>query len=324
MSHTTAVLPHHRRAQSALPATLALVCFAVALLVAACGDAPPPATYVWTDALHLDTLSWQQQNGMLSGQDTTRTVDAAAFPASTQPNVATAALSGTLSGSAVTLTISGMPQVSGTLAAGGSALTLAVSDAASGQVIHQTWVAVTPGQVDALAQAFTAYVTARGWLGMVQQETRAESPWSDPNATALATTQAQLAQRQAQLAAIQQAKDTATRCTLAARSIPLAASWFALPFTTQNSRMFADLARFRPAWQAAQRSAVPRVAGLRLPWLLTAQAEQAALAPAEALATRMQAAYAADAQAMQGEALQSRQMNRQVTALSSGCPPMPA
>ena len=110
----------------------------------------------------------------------------------------------------------------------------------------------------------------------------------------------------------------------APRSIPLAASWFALPFTISNSRLAALFVRFTPAWQAARRLAVPRVAGLALPWLLTAQDERHAIAPATTLAAHIQTVYTADAQAMQRFSQQSRHIDAQVTTLDAGCPPMPA
>lgn len=297
----------------------------LALGVSACA-APraQPFAYVWTDAQSLDTLIWHEQNGALSGQDTTLSFAATAFPTSTQPDVGTAAYTGTLSDSAVTITIGGMEQVTGTQSADSNQLSLSAVSPASGQLVRQTWVAVTANQQAALVQAFEAQEAARDWLGVVVLEARAETSWTDPNADALTTTQAQLAQHQAQLTAIQQAQDSTTRCTLAARSIPLAASWFALPFTISNSRLAALFVRFTPAWQAARRLAVPRVAGLALPWLLTAQDERHAIAPATTLAAHIQAVYTADAQSMQRFSQQSRHIDAQVTTLDAGCPPMPA
>jgi hypothetical protein len=298
-----------------------------AFLLTACGGASQPWGYVWTNTQHFETLTWNAQNGQLSGQYSSISYAQVSFPSTTQPDSYGAAYTGTLKGQAVTITIgSGLlsENLMGTQSGDGSSLALTFLDPTSTKPVQQRWIAVAALQQSHLVQAFDAYQTARGWLGEVQRQVQIESHWRDPNAGSLATTQAAIQQQQVQTVAMQQAQDMEMRCALVVRYIPLNSSWFALPFSTHNDGLFSDLAHLQRAWQAAEHSTVPHLAGLSLPWWLSAQDERRAVAPATALATRIQKAYAADVQTMQHYQQQSRQLDEQVTTLSQGCPPLPS
>jgi hypothetical protein len=299
----------------------------LAFLLTACGGTSQPWGYVWTDTQHFETLTWNAQNGQLSGQYSGISYAQVSFPSTTQPDSYGAAYTGTLKGQAVTITLgSGLlsENLMGTQSGDDSTLTLTFLDPTSTKPVQQRWIAVTALQQSQLVQAFDAYQTARGWLGEVQRQVQIESSWRDPNVGSLANTQAALQQQQAQLAAMQQAQDMETRCALVAHYLPLNSSWFALPFSTHNDELLSALAHFQQAWQAAERSSVPHIAGLALPWPLSPQDERRAIAPATALATRIQIAYAADVQTMKHYQQQSKLLDEQVTTLSQGCPPLPS
>jgi hypothetical protein len=298
----------------------------LAFLLSACGGAAPPWGYVWTDAQHFETLSWNEQNGQLSGQYSGLSYAQVSFPSATPENYG-AAYTGTLSGQTVTLTIgSGLlsQHLTGMLTAHGAILTLTWLDPSSGKTVQQRWVAVSQTQQGQLVAAFNAYEQARGWLSLVQQERQRERGWHDPNASFLATTQSALQRQQGQVEQIQQAQQMQTRCTLVAAYRPLDSSWFTLPFSTHNDGLISALAHFQQAWQKAERSPVPHLRALALPWLLSTQDERRAIALAAMQASRREAAYRADEQAMQHEQQQSKQLDEQVTTLSQGCPPLPS
>jgi len=304
-----------------------LILTALLALLSACGGAAHLWGYVWTDATHLETLSWNQDNSQLSGQYSGLSYAQISLPSTTQPDSYGAAYQGTINGQTVTLTIgSGLlsQHLEGTLSGDENMLTLTVLDPSSGKTVQQRWVAVTAVQQSQLVAAFNAYQQARGWLALVQQERQRERDWHDPNASFLATTQSALQNQQAQVEQMQQAQDMPTRCTLVAAYRPLDASWFTLPFPASGDGLLVALAHFSPAWQRAESRPVPHIAGLTLPWLLSSADEQRAIAPALMLATQLQASYRADEQAMQQAQQQSRQLDAQVTTLSQGCPPMPA
>ncbi len=303
-----------------------LTLLALLALLSACGGAAPPWGYVWTDAQHFETLSWHEQNGQLSGQYSGLSYAQVSLPSATQPASYGAAYQGTLNGQTVTITIgSGLlsQHLSGTLSGDEHMLTLTVLDPSSGQTVQQRWVAVTAVQQGQLVAAFNAYEQARAWLAVVQQERQRERDWHDPNAVALATTQQAVRTQQAQVEQIQQAAPQ-TRCALVAAYMPLDASWFTLPDPSSSDGLLSALAHFQQAWQRAERGPVPHIAGLVLPWLLSAADERRAIAPASTLAAQLQASYQADEQAMQQAQQQSRQLDAQVTHLAQGCPPTPA
>jgi hypothetical protein len=300
---------------------------AVLALLSACGGAAPPWGYVWTDAQHFETLSWREQNGQLSGQYSGLSYAQVSLPSATQSASYGAAYTGTLNGQTVNITIGAgllSQHLEGTLSGNESILTLSFLDPSSGKTVQQRWVAVTQTQQGQLVAAFNAYEQARSWLTWVQQERQRERDWHDPNASFLATTQRALQNQQAQVEQIQQASDGRTRCALVAAYMPLDASWFTLPDPSSSDGLLSALAHFQQAWQTAERSPVPHIAGLTLPWLLSSADEQRAIAPVSTLAAQLQASYRADEQAMQQAQQQSRQLDAQVTTLSQGCPPMPA
>src|SRR5579875_680282 len=299
---------------------------ALLALLSACGGAAHLWGYVWTDATHLETLSWNQDNSQLSGQYTGLSYAQISLPSTTQPASYGAAYQGTINGQTVTLTIgTGLlsQHLSGTLSGDENMLTLSFLDPSSGKTVQQRWVAVTQTQQGQLVAAFNAYEQARAWLTWVQQERQRERDWHDPNAAALATTQQAVRTQQAQVEQMQQAAPQ-TRCALVAAYLPLDASWFTLPFPASSDGLLSALAHFQQAWQRAESRPVPHLTGLALPWWLSAQDERRAIAPATALATHIQTVDAADAQTMQHEQQQSRQLDEQVTILSQGCPPLPS
>ncbi len=299
----------------------------LAFLLSACGGAAHPWGYVWTDAQHVETLSWHVQNGQLSGQYSGISYAQVSFPSTTQPDSYGAAYQGTINGQTVTLTIgSGLlsQHLEGTLSGDENILTLTVLDPSSSKAVQQQWVAVSASQQSQLVSACNAYEQARAWLTLVQQERQRERDWQDPNASFLATTQTALQNQQAQVEQMQQAQDLPTRCSLVAAYRPLDASWFTLPFPASGDGLLAALAHFQQAWQRAEQSQIPHIAALTLPWLLSPAEEQQAIAPASTLAAHLQASYRADEQVMQHDQQESRQLDTQVTHVAQGCPPTPA
>lgn len=299
----------------------------LAFLLAACGESSPPWGYVWTDAAHLEMLSWNAYNSQLSGQYSSISYAPVHVPPTAQPDIYGGAYKGTLNGQTVNITIgTGLlsEHLTGMLSGDGTALTLSVLDPTSGKAVQQKWVAVNGTQQRQLVSAFNVYQTARTWLAVVQQEEQRENGWHDPNASTITTTQAALQKQQAQVEAMQQAPDGQTRCTLIAAYRPLDSSWFALPFPASGDGLLSAMSHFRQAWQQAERSSIPRLTGLALPWLLSSAGERQAIAAPSMLASRIQTAYQADEQAIQQDQQRSRQLDGQVTHLSQGCPPMPA
>jgi hypothetical protein len=287
----------------------------------------PPWGYVWTDATHLETLSWNEDNNQLSGQYSGISYAQVTLPSPLQPASYGAAYTGTLNGSTVTLTIGSgslSEHLTGTQSGDDRTLILTFLDSTSTKPVQQRWVAVTQTQQGQLVAAFNAYQQARGWLALVQQGRQRERDWHDPNASFLATTQSALQNQQAHVEQMQQAQDMPTRCTLVAAYRPLDSSWFTLPFPASSDGLLSALARFQQAWQRAERSPVPHLAGLILPWLLSAADERRAIAPASTLALHIQKSYQADEQIMRQDQQQSKHLDEQVTTLSQGCPPTPA
>lgn len=298
----------------------------LAFLLVACGGGLSPWGYVWTDAQHFETLTWNEQNGQLSGQYSGISYAQVSFPSAMQPDSYGAAYTGTLNGSTVALTIGSgslSEHLTGTLSGDENMLTLGFLDPTSGKAVQQRWIAVTAVQQGQLVAAFNAYEQARAWLAWVQQERQRERDWHDPNASFLATTQTALQNQQRQVEQMQQAAPP-TRCALVAAYLPLGASWFTLPFPASSDGLLSALAHFQQAWQRAERRPVPHIAGLTLPWLLSVADERRDIAPASTLAAQLQASYQADEQAMQRAQQQSRQLDAQVTHLAQGCPPTPA
>ncbi len=312
-----------------------LVVFLVLLMMlAACGSSfngssqSQPWGYVWTNAQQIATLTWNEQPpGQLSGQYSGISYVTVSSPASS-PDSFGAAYRGTHAGQKISITIGAgalSEHMTGTQTSNGSSLTLTFLSSTTGRAVSQTWVAVNERQQSNLVQAFTDYQAVQEWFAVVKQERANEDNWQDPNINSLASTQTALQAQQGQLTQMQQAQpNTQTRCTLAAAYRPLDVSWFTLPFPASNDELLSVVAHFQQAWQVAERTTVPHISNLALPWLLLPQAERTAMAPAFALAQRIQAAYTSDAQIMQQDQQQSHALDAQVTLLSQGCPPMPA
>src|SRR5579872_5465395 len=79
------------------------------LLFTSCGTTTGPSAYVWTDRDTLNTLTWNDQNGSLSGQYTSVSSAHTSFSSMTQPDVFSAAYIGTLSRETVSLMIGSGP-----------------------------------------------------------------------------------------------------------------------------------------------------------------------------------------------------------------------
>ena len=297
------------------------------LLFTSCGTTTGPSAYLWTDRDTLNTLTWNNQNGSLSGQYTSISYAQVNFPATTQPDVFSTSYSGTLSHETISLTIGSGPlseNVTGTQSSNGATLALAFINPSTGETRHQTWIAVTASQQAQLLSAFTAFQRVQGWLSVVSQDARQQSAWSDPNTFYLEQVRQSVNGQQAELVAIQQAQDKTSRCQLVARFQPIASSAFTLPVTAAQDRTLHDDTMLSQAWNTARRVAIPWIAGLALPWVIAASTYQRDTAKASILAARMNTAYRQDAATMRRLQQHDQQIAQRVTMLSKGCPPMPA
>jgi len=300
-----------------------LATMAVLLGFVGCASPKEPSAYVWTDAKHLVTLTWNEQNENLSGDSTSISYSSVAFPSSTQPDVVMVAFSGSELGNSVTLDIGG-EHVTGTLAPDAGQLSVAFALSASGQIVHQTWVAVAAEELTQLVAAFSAYNLVQGWLDGAKREATESRMWSDPNTEYLAQVQQSESLQQRELAAIATAPDETTRCWGVARFQPLAASAFTLPETVAQDGTLHDVAMLDRAWQRAQRVVIPHITGLTLPWVIAPSVYQHENEPVAALVAHIQASYRQDGATMQRLQMQDQHIAQQVTVLGRGCPPMPA
>ena len=297
------------------------------LLFTSCGTTTGPSAYIWTDGDTLNTLTWNDQNGNLSGQYTSISYAQVNFPAVTQPDVSSAAYTGTQSHEMVSLTIGSGPlseNMTGAQSSNGVTLALTFVDPSTGEMRHQTWVAVTASQQAQLLAAFTAYQRVQGWLGVVARDARQQSAWSDPNTFYLAQVRQSVTGQQAELATIQQAQSATTRCQRVARFQPIASSAFTLPVTAAQDGTLHDSTVLSQAWKMARQVVIPRIAGLALPWTIAAPVYQRDTAKATALTARLNAVYQQDAATMRRLQQHDQQIAQQVTMVSKGCPPTPA
>lgn len=297
------------------------------LLFASCGTTAGPSAYVWTDRDTLNTLTWNDQSGSLSGQYTSISYAHTSFPAETQPDIFGTAYTGTLSNGMVSIMIGSGPlseTMTGTLSADGATLILMGVSPANGQTNHQTWVAITTDQQSQLLAAFTAYQQVQGWLGVVSRDALQQRAWTDPNAFYLDQVWQSVSGQQAEFAAIEAAQNEPARCQLVARFQPFASSAFALPVPAAQDETLHDDTLLYQAWKVAQQVTIPQIAGLTLPWVIAPPIYQRATARVSAFAARLQAAYRQDAATMERLQHQDQQIAQQVTVLGKGCPPMPA
>lgn len=291
----------------------------LAALLAGCASKQMPSAYVWTDAEHLVTLTWQNQNDSLSGEYTSISYASVAFPTDTAPDVVTEAYTSTELGNAVTLGIGG-EHVTGTLAPDLSQLSIAFVDPASGQTVHQIWVAVTAEEQSQLVAAFSAYEQVQGWLDVAERDAAGANAWNDPTTASLAQVRQSVSEQQAELTAIQNTQKITTRCQLVSRFAPIGSSAFALPVTAAQDGTLHDAAMLVQAWQRSQRLRVPHIADLTLPWIIVPPvSEQFAV-----FVNRLQIAYRQDEATMQRLRQQDEQIAPQVTILGQNCPPSPA
>lgn len=294
------------------------------ILLAGCGQATPTDAYLWTDAQHLVTLTWDDQNGTLSGQYTSISYTNVTFPTATSPDIVTIAYTGIQVGNVVTLDIGSSEQVKGSVSAENRTLAVAFVDPASGQILHQTWVAVTAGEQLQLVVAFSAYKQVQGWLDVAERDATGTNAWSDPNSAYLAQMRWSVSEQQEELAAIQKAPQITTRCRLVARFAPIASSAFMLPVTAPQNGALHDAAMLIQVWQRAQRLHVPQITGLALPWVIAPPVYQHESERFAAFVARVQTAYRQDEATIQRLYQQDEQVAQQVTILGQGCPPSPA
>lgn len=297
-------------------------CLLVALL-AGCANKQMPSYYVWTDAEHLVTLTWQNPNDSLSGEYISISYASVSFPTVTAPDVVTVAYTGSESGNTVTLDIGG-EHIIGALDPDASQLSVAFVDPASGQAVHQTWVAVTAEEQAQLVAAFSAYEQVRGWLGVAERDAAGENAWNAPNTASLAQMRQSMSEQQAELTAMQNTLQITMRCHLIARFAPIASSAFTLPATAAQDGTLHNAAMLIQAWKSAQRQRVPHVAGLALPWIISPPIEEHESEQFAAFANRLQIAYRQDKATMQRLRQQDEQIAQQVTILGQDCPPIPA
>lgn len=315
-----------RRQAVASISMLTLSSILLLMLFASCGTTTGPSAYVWTDRDTLNTLTWNDQNGSLSGQYTSVSYAHTSFPAETQPDMFGAAYTGALSNGMVSIIIGSEPRsenVTGAQSSGGATLALAFPDPSTGETLHQTWVAITASQQAQLFAAFTAYQQVQGWLGVVSRDTQ-QRVWTDPNTFYLDQVWQSVSGQQAELTAIKAAQNEPARCQLVARFQPIASSAFTLPITSAQDGTLHDYAMLAQAWNRAQRVTVPQIAGLALLWVIAPPVYRHATTRITALAARLQSAYRQDAATMRNLQHQDQQIAQQVTVLGKGCPPMPA
>ena len=305
---------------------LALLLFV--LILESCSSAAQPTGYVWTDQDDLVSLSWNNQNGQLSGARTSVSYAATPFPASTRPAVTAVEYTGTVTANGVvTLTLhegSLVKAITGSVSSNGQMLQLTEIDPATGQHEWRAWIAVTTDQETALLAAFNAYEVVHGMLSVVQQDTSHEQAWSDPNASDVTQARQAVTAQAQELTAIQQVRDETARCKDIAQFEPLPASTFTLLFAPSQNGLVRDFATLTHAWDMAQHIPVPQITGLDLPWLLSAQTYQRQSQSASHLIVRITTTYAQDEQAMQHLEQQERVMMQQVALLGKRCPPTPA
>lgn len=298
------------------------------LILASCSSAAQPAAYVWTDQDHLVSLTWNNQNGQLSGVWTSVSYAATAFPASTSPPVTAIEYSGTVTANgAVTLTFHEGPfieTITGNLSSDGQTLHLTRIDLSTGERERLPWVAVITDQQAALLMAFNAYEVVRGMLSAVQQDASHEQGWSDPNAGDVTQARQAVTVQMSELTAMQQARDETTRCQDIAQFEPLAASTFTLLFAPSQNGLVRDFATLTHAWSSAQHTSVPQIAGLSMPWLVTTQTYQHQSQHAGDLVTHITSTYEQDKRAMQQLEQHDRAITQQVALLGKWCPPTPA
>ncbi|MGB8345284.1 MAG: hypothetical protein WCD86_10400 [Ktedonobacteraceae bacterium] len=298
------------------------------LMLASCSSAAQPAGYVWTDQDTLASLSWNNQNGQLSGVWTSVSYATTPFPASTSPAVTTVEYSGTVTASGiVTLTLKEgafYETITGTVSSNEQTLHLTQSDLSTGQHVQHTWVAVPAEQEPMLLAAFNAYEVVRGMLSAVQQDTAHEQAWSDPNAGDVAQARQAVMAQAEELTAIQQARDETARCQDIAQFAPLPASTFMLLFAPSQNGLVRDFTTLTHAWDTAQHTSASQIASLNLSWLLSMQTYQRQSQGASRLVARINLANQQDEQAMQQLEQQDQAMTQQVARLGKRCPPTPA
>lgn len=307
--------------------SLTLASVLLLLILAACSSSAPPAEYVWTDQDNLVLLTWDDQSEQLSGTYTRVSYDQTFFPASAQPVVTTSDYTGRLADGSVTLHIGTgafAEDVTGWQSKNWQSLVLTIIRPSTGQRTSENLVAITADQQSTLLAAFNTYEVVRGMLSVVQQDGSFEKGWNDPNRNDVMQARQAVAVQVAELAAIQQAPSETARCQEIGQFEPLLASTFTLLFLPSQNGLVRDFTTLTHAWNTAQRTPVPQIAGLSLSWLVTAQTYQHQSQGASRLVARITTAYTQDEQAMQHLAQQERTITQQVAQLGKACPPTPA
>ena len=308
--------------------SLTLALLLCLLMLASCSNIAQPSGYVWTDQDDLISLTWNDQNGQLSGAWTSVSYAATSFPVSTHPAITTVGYTGTVTSSGVvTLTLNEGPfteAVTGDVSSNEQTLRLTQIYPSTGQREQHAWIAVTADQQVALLAAFNANEVVHGMLSVVQQDSSHEQAWSDPNASDVTQAQQAVAAQAEELAAIQQVRDETARCQDIAQFAPLPASTFMLLFAQSQNGLVRDFTTLTHAWDTAQHTPAPQIASLNLSWLLSAQIYQRQSQSAGHLVARITTTYAQDEQAMQQLEQQDRAITQRLALLGKRCPPTPA
>jgi hypothetical protein len=297
--------------------------------LAACGTAASPSGYVWTNATDLMYLSWNKQNGQLSGTSTSISYASTPFASATTPAIFTAGYRGTQDGTTVHLTLHTLfaPALTGTQSSEGQTLTFNVPDPATGQMHPTTWVAVSAEQEQALVAAFEANEVVRGMLPIVQQDVRSEpTPWMDQNRRYIAQIHSEVQADQQMLTTNQQAHDETVQCQDVQRfqyANMLTSTVFVFAFVPADAALMRHLATLKQAWKQAKQSPIPQIAGLpasQLSWVVTPAQYQAGTRTAMHIAAQIARSKRADTAQLQALLRQYQRIMQTEQAIAKSCP----
>jgi hypothetical protein len=292
------------------PGLLALV-----LLLAACGGGgavAKPASFLYSDAQALELIAWQQDEepgSSIHGQWTILAAPGAAV----DPTSSTNGFTGRLAQEhQLTITLGGQT-FNGTLAT--TTLQLPVTDS-SGQLRAATWYAGSQSDYNELATAFIAYHRLRAALLRLADIVGSPPVDSDAGSydRSVQTARQYVANLQALESKIAGSPDPCGSTGLFDELYPPDPALFRLtPSATADDAaahtgLAAQLNVVQADWQQARALHLPGVGGLSLPWVVSADEEQLALGPGQALYNDLLATLRRDytqMSALQGQAQRS-------------------
>ena len=296
----------------------------VLLLFADCGggqSAGPSRGFLYTDPQTLELITWQQDSASLHGQ---WTVLQATGPLS-DPGAATNGFTGQLKQQQVTITI-GVQTWNGTL--NGSTLRLPITTGV-GQLSEATWYAGSQADYNELAAAFIAYHQLRAAQLRLASTVQSPPVDSDPASydRSVQTARQYVANLQTQESMIAASADPCSSTGIFDELYPPDPSLFRLtPYATAeialtHTELASQVNAVREGWQSARGLPLPAVPGLSLPWAVSAQAEQRALAPGQALYNDLLATLRRDYLQMSGLQQQSLRIGQEVAQVKQahGC-----